>query len=284
MIRDYYQLTKPGIVYGNALTTLAAFLFASSWDFAPPLFFATMLGIMLVIASACVFNNYLDRDIDAKMARTKERALVTGVIKAKNALAYGTVLGLIGFALLYFFVNTLTAFLALFAFLMYVVVYGYAKRAGSWGTLVGSIPGAIPIVVGYTAVTNRLDLEALILILILVLWQMPHFYAIAIYRKDDYAGAHIPVLPLTKGIQRTKLSILSYIAVFTLATALLTALGYASYGYLLIIGVAGVVWFVRACVGFYTTDDDRWGRRVFKLSLVVLLAFCAALALAPFLP
>ena len=284
MIRDYYQLTKPGIVYGNALTTLAAFLFASSWDFAPPLFFATMLGIMLVIASACVFNNYLDRYIDAKMARTKERALVTGVIKAKNALAYGTVLGLIGFALLYFFVNTLTAFLALFAFLMYVVVYGYAKRAGSWGTLVGSIPGAIPIVVGYTAVTNRLDLEALILILILVLWQMPHFYAIAIYRKDDYAGAHIPVLPLTKGIQRTKLSILSYIAVFTLATALLTALGYASYGYLLIIGVAGVVWFVRACVGFYTTDDDRWGRRVFKLSLVVLLAFCAALALAPFLP
>src|SRR5579872_2970145 len=183
--RDYYKLTKPGIVYGNVFTTIAAFLFAIRWRFESfqsiELFLATVFGISFVIGSACVFNNYLDRDIDKRMERTQKRALVTGAISTRSALMYGTILGLVGFILLGVFVNVLTALIALVGFIFYVILYGIAKRGSHWGAVVGSVSGAVPIVVGYTAVTNQLDLTALILFLVLVFWQMPHFYAIAIY-------------------------------------------------------------------------------------------------------
>jgi protoheme IX farnesyltransferase len=284
MVRAYYELAKPGIVYGNALTTLAAFLYASRWDSAWLVFLPTMVGIMLVIASACVCNNYFDRDIDAKMARTKSRALVTGAISVTSALTYALVLGVTGIGLIFFYVNGLTAAVALFGFLMYVVAYGYAKRAGSWGTLVGSIPGAVPIVVGYTAVVGQIDLAAILLYVSLALWQMPHFYAIALYRREEYAAAGIPVLPIRRGIQRTRRSILAYITAFTILASLLTLFGRAGYTYLAVILVFGIAWFTRASTGFKSADEAAWGKRVFLFSLVVLLAFCFALATAPFLP
>jgi protoheme IX farnesyltransferase len=284
MLKEYYRLTKPGIVYGNALTTLAAYLFASGFHIRLLLFVATLLGISLVVASACVFNNYLDRAIDRKMARTKDRALAAGTISAASALAYGSLLGLIGFGLLWAHANSLTALIALFGWVMYVFVYGWAKRAGSWGTLVGSIPGAVPIVVGYTAVTGALDATALILFLILVFWQMPHFYAIAIYRESDYAAAGIPVLPIKSGVRATKRAILFFLAAFFVTAPLLTLLGYAGYAYCCIMLVVGAVWLALGIKGFKAPDDIKWARGVFFASLFVLLAFSAALAIAPLLP
>jgi protoheme IX farnesyltransferase len=284
MIKEYYRLTKPGIVYGNVLTTLAAYLFTSRWHIGFENFVATILGIALVIASACVFNNYFDRDIDKKMTRTKSRALVSGVIDVTYALLFGAVLGVVGFMLLFFFVNVLTGFVALVGFLVYIFAYTFSKRVTEWATEIGSIAGATPIVVGYTAVTGRFDLVALIFFLILVFWQMPHFYSIAMFRSGEYAAANIPVLPLKKGVHETKVRTLLYLSAFALAVFALTFFGYTGYTYALVMGVVTLVWFWRCIDGFSVQDDETWARKLFFFSLIVLLVFCAALALSPFLP
>jgi protoheme IX farnesyltransferase len=287
-IKDYYKLAKPGIVYGNVITTIASFLFASRWHFnglsSLYLFLATIIGLSFIIGSACVCNNYLDRDIDKKMSRTKDRALATGIISVRNALIYGTVLGLIGLALLCVFVNILSGLIALFGFIFYVVVYAYAKRASHWGVVVGSVPGAVPIVVGYTAITNHFDITALILFAVLVMWQMPHFYAIAMSRLDEYKAAGIPVLPVVKGMRIAKVHILLYIIAFIIATVALWTFGFAGYSYLASVLVFGLAWLARGLQGFTTTDDAKWAKKLFLFSLIVLVAFCVTLAVAPLIP
>ncbi|HVI60940.1 MAG TPA: heme o synthase, partial [Candidatus Saccharimonadales bacterium] len=192
MLRECYWLTKPGIIYGNALTATGGFLLAAKWQIDLSLFAATIGGTCLVIASACVINNYIDRGIDKQMARTQRRATVTGKISGPWAIIYGLALGISGFALLVLFTNALVALIGLAAYIDYIVLYGVSKRASVHGTLVGSIAGAAPPVAGYCAVTGRLDLGALIIFLIMVCWQMVHFYAIAIRRADEYRAAKIP--------------------------------------------------------------------------------------------
>jgi protoheme IX farnesyltransferase len=278
MLKDYYRLTKPGIVYGNVFTTLASFLYASEWHFPLMLFVATVLGISLVIASAGVWNNWLDQGIDRKMERTKDRALAAGRVRVASALMYGTALGLFGLLLLYLYVNTLTAGLALFGLVYYVAIYGYAKRRSHWSTVVGSVAGAVPIVVGYTAVTNKLDIVASILFLTLALWQMPHFYAIASYRMKEYMAAGIPTLPATRGLYTTKILMVAYIVVYVLVAALLAVLGYAGYLYLAAVLLFGCIWLGLAIQGFRAADDRTWARKVFFMSLIVLVAYSVALA------
>ena len=284
MLKLYYRLAKPGIIYGNLMTTIAAFLFATKWHFPIQLLIATIVGVALAIASACVFNNILDRDIDAKMPRTKERALVSGAISIRAATLYGTVLGIAALAILYFYVNPLTCLLAVVCFISYVVVYGYAKRTTSWSTVVGSISGAMPITMGYTAATGRADLAALILFLVLVFWQMPHFYAIGIYRLEEYKAAGLPILPAQKGIRRTKFHMLFYIVVFILAVYHLTYFGYAGYSYLAVMLILGLAWLALGLQGFRTADDAKWARKLFFFSLIVLTGFSLILSVAPFLP
>jgi protoheme IX farnesyltransferase len=290
IIRDYYQLAKPGIIYGNLLTTVAAFFFATRWlffFFGPhiiPLFFGTVVGISLVIGSACVFNNFLDKDIDADMSRTKDRALVTGMISNRNAIIYAYILGIIGFGVLLLFVNILTTAIAFFGFFMYVVVYTYAKRKTYWGALIGTIPGAVPIVVGYTAVTNRFDLTAFVLFFILIFWQMPHFYAIAIRRLDEYNAAGIPVFPAKKGVETTKWHILLFIIMYVTATVLLAITASLGYTYLILVLFFGAAWLVLAVKGFKTLDNEKWAKRLFLFSLIILLMFSLLIAVAPLLP
>ena len=217
MIKDYYSLTKPGIIRGNLITAAAGFFLASKDIVDMKLLLAMLVGTSLVIASGCVLNNYLDISIDKQMARTKKRALVTGTITSKNALIFATILGLSGEIILLIFTNLLTALIGLFGLFVYVIVYGAAKRRSTHGTLVGSLSGAVPPVAGYTAVTGSLDWAALTLFLILVCWQMPHFYAIAIYRYNEYKAAGLPMLPIVKGIRATKLQILNYCLFFVAA-------------------------------------------------------------------
>lgn len=289
--KDYYQLAKPGIVYGNIITTVAAFLFATRWHFFGAetlwLFLATIIGVSLVIASGCVLNNYLDKEIDAKMERTRMRALVVGRISDVNAIIYAVVLGVLGIAVLEIFVNMLTAGIALIGIVMYIIIYGAAKRGSSWGAVVGSFAGAVPIVIGYTAVTNQFDIVAILLFLILVAWQMPHFYAIAIYRLDEYMTAGIPVLPAVKGIRRTKVSIISYIVAYILAVSLLFIIGATGYTYLFLVLLVGITWFLLALHGFRLKtyfEEAKWARQVFLASLIVLITFSMTLALAPLFP
>lgn len=242
-----------------------------------------LAGISLVIASACVCNNYLDRDIDRKMDRTRGRALVRGDASPQAALTYAAVLGVVGLGLLLLFTNLITAAIGLFGFIAYVFIYGYAKRRSVHGTVVGSISGAIPPVVGYCAVSGRLDLAALLLFLVLVCWQMPHFYAIAIFRMADYKAAGIPVHPLVAGMRATKLQMLAYIGAFTAAGTSLSLFGYTSLAFGVFVVVLGWFWFWQGLRGLRTTDDVAWARKLFGASLLVLLLFCVGLGVDSFL-
>lgn len=278
MVKKYYWLTKPGIIYGNALTALAGFLFAAKWRVDAWLLISTLTGTCLVIASACVFNNCIDRNIDEAMARTQKRALVTKAISLPHAIIFGTVLGLIGFSLLTWFTNQLVVLIGVIAFVDYVALYGWSKRRSVWGTLVGSISGAAPIVAGYVAVTNHIDIGAGLLFLLLVMWQMPHFYAIALYRLKDYKAANIPVLPAVHGQHHTQMQVLLYILGFIAVVIALTGFGYAGYSFLAVMVALSVVWLWKGLRGFQGTDGAVWGRGMFLFSLVIILALSISLS------
>ena len=283
-VKAYYELTKPGIIRGNVLTAIAGFLFASQGNANLLALGQTVLGVIFIIASGCVFNNYIDRDIDKKMERTKKRALVTGKIKPLPALIFATILGVIGLLVLLAFINVLTALIGLIAFIFYVVVYGYAKRNSVHGTLVGSIPGALSLVAGYTAVTGRVDVTALLLFLIMAIWQMPHFYAIAIYRLHDYKAAGLPIISIKKGIAATKLQIITYIVAYAAASSLLTVFSYAGYVYLLTMLCMSGYWLWYASTSKRATSNEAWAKGVFGISLLVLLVFSLLISINNFLP
>ena len=281
----YYSLTKPGVTYGNAITAVAGYLLATGSSFDVVRFLTLTVGITLVIASACVINNFFDQDIDRLMTRTKTRALVAGKLPGRNAVIFSILLGVIGIALLYAYTNLLTVCVALFGWVVYVVFYGMlSKRMSIHGTLVGSVSGAAPIVAGYTAVTNQLDLGAWLLFAVLFLWQMPEFYSIAVYRQKEYAKAKVPVMSVVKGIKSTKIQILIYTVLFVLATLALTYFGYTGYTYALIMGALGANWIWIGMEGQSTKDDDTWARKMFRFSLVILLAFSGLISLEAFLP
>lgn len=257
---------------------------ASRWEFEFGLLASTLGGMALVIASGCVFNNYLDRSIDAKMARTKKRALVSGTISAPIATAYASVLGLSGFAVLARNTNTLTVCLGMLAIFSYVVVYGFFKRRSVHGTVVGSVAGALPPVAAYTAVTNRLDSGAVILFFMYVLWQMPHFYAIGMYRLNDYKAAGLPILSVKKGMRASKIYILAYTVAFIITSLLMTSFGYTGYTYLIIVGGVGLYWLYKGLKGFEATDDDKWAKQMFGTSLIVVMVLAVMLSVGPLLP
>lgn len=278
MLKTYYMLTKPGIIMGNVITMAAGFALASQGRFDYLLFLETLLGLGFVIASAGVFNSYLDRAADAKMSRTKDRPLVKGTISSQSALLFATLLGLIGVSILGVFTNLLTVFVAFTGFFVYLVLYAFWKYRSFYGTLVGSVAGAVPPVVGYCAVSNRFDMGAFILFMILLLWQMPHFFAIAIYHIKDYSAASIPVLPIQRGVPATKVQMLFYIVAFTGTAFMLTFLGYTGSVYLIITALLGISWFTLCAFGFNSSNDIQWARKMFIYSLVVIMTLCVTIA------
>lgn len=280
MIKQYLQVTKPGIIFGNLISVVGGFLLASKGSIDYPLFLATLVGVSLVVASGCVFNNYIHRDIDKKMERTKNRVLVKGLIAPSVTLVYATVLGIAGFALLYIAANPLAMWLAVMGFVVYVGVYSlYMKRHSVYGTLIGSLSGAAPPVIGYCAVTNEFDAGALILLAIFSLWQMPHSYAIAIFRFKDYQAANIPVLPVVKGISVAKNHITVYILAFMIATLMLTLVGYAGYKYLIVAAAVSVWWLGMALRGYKTENDSVWARKLFVFSIVAITSLSVMMSI-----
>lgn len=281
---EYYRLTKPGIIRGNLLTAIAGFLLASRGTIDWSVFIGITTGTILVIASGCVFNNYIDRDIDKKMKRTANRALVTGTISGSSALIFAGLLGLGGLAMLFSLTNSLTTLIGFIGLYSYVVLYGLAKRKTKYGTLIGSIPGAIPPLAGYTAVTGSLDMAAGLLFLALVTWQIPHFYAIAIFRSKDYAAAGLPVLPLVDGVRKTKYSILYYVGLFTITATALTLTDNTGGVFLAIVTTTGLIWLWFGIKNFRMKDSNAWARQMFFASLFVLLVFSFALSIDSFMP
>ena len=269
------SLTKPGIIFGNIITALGGFLLAQTGNFNLTLLLATLTGLSLIIACGCVTNNYIDRDIDQLMERTKNRPTALGLIPLRVIVYYALTLGISGAFILFMFTNLLTFTIALIGLFFYVVVYTlWLKRASIYGTLIGGISGAVPPVVGYCAVTNQVDMGALLLFLLLFTWQIPHSYAIAIYRLADYTRARIPVSPVVKGIPFTKASMLLYLVAFALTSLAFFFFGYTGFVYLVVASVINVMWLYLSAQGFYTKNDAVWAKKMFLFSIITITVLC----------
>jgi protoheme IX farnesyltransferase len=278
-IKDYLLVAKPGIIAGNLISAAAGFFLASKGQVDGTLLPATLIGISLVVAAGCVFNNCVDRKIDRKMVRTRQRALATGLIRLPVAVISATILGLAGFALLFAATNLLTVGIVLAGLVIYVGVYSlYLKRHSVYSALIGSLAGATPPLAGYCAVSGSFDLGAMIVLSIFSLWQMPHCYAIAIFRLDDYAAAAIPVLPVKKGTAMAKNHIVGYILAFTAATLMLTFGGYTGYSTLLVATGLGLAWLYMAWSGYTAADERLWARKLYVFSILTIFILSVMMA------
>src|SRR3990167_1356452 len=210
ILRHYYSLTKPGIVFGNSITALAGGLLATKGSLDFPLLSITLVGLGLIVAAGCVLNNFLDRLSDQLMPRTRRRPLAIKAISEKRALYFG-------FA----------------AFLLFAIV---------------------------------------------ICWQMPHFFAIAMYRIEEYRAASIPVLPIVRGAEATKIQMLVYVAGFVVLISLLTAFGFVGYCYLVVASFLALMWLKLAIQGFRTDKDKVWARKMFQRSLLVIIGLCIMIA------
>jgi len=277
--RAYAQLTKPGVLFGNALSAAAGYLFASQGNVNVIGFVWLALGTTLIIASACVLNNYLDQDIDTKMARTKKRAAWIEMVGQRNTVIFAVALGVLGFATLIATTNWLVVLIEIIGYVDYVVLYGmWSKRSSVHGTLVGSVSGAAPILAGYVGASGELNMGAALTFLALFVWQMPEFYAISIYRQKEYAAAGVPVISVVRGIPRTIREIFAYTLLFVLFTLLLGVLGYGGIIYSVGMGIVGAYWLTLAVQGFSTKNHDAWARKMFKFSINALLIFCGLIS------
>lgn len=282
-IKSYYHLSKPGIVYGNLITSTAGYLFVSHWHKLLGLFWMD-IGLALVIGGSCAINNVIDKDIDTKMERTKKRASVTGEIPSTYIRNYGLALIALGAVILSIFNNLTTMYVALFGVLIYVVIYGIAKRRTPYSTMIGAAAGAIPPVVGYTAYSSNIDQGAMILFFILVCWQMAHFYGIALYRKKEYKEAKLMIWPIVKGDWSTQLQAMVFIAIFTIFAMSVFIFGYTGFIYLVVMMVVGLTWLWYSVNIINKYNPTEWGRKIFISSLIVILITSVALSLGPVLP
>ncbi|MDI2696917.1 heme o synthase [Acinetobacter baumannii] len=271
MLKKYLFLTKPGILFGNFITTLGGFFLGAQGSIDILLLLLTLIGTTLVVASGCVVNNVIDQDIDTKMQRTQNRALVKKTISPTVALVYAFVLGVMGFSILWFGVNGYAFLFAMIGFIVYVGFYSlWTKRTSIHQTVIGSISGASPPVIGYTAVTHQFDVAALLLFLAYALWQMPHSWAIAIYRFDDYKNAGIPILPVARSIYRTKIECVIYILLFAAVLNGLYCFGYTNVFFLITFNALTAYWFYLSIIGFKAENDQLWAKRFFLYSVILI--------------
>jgi protoheme IX farnesyltransferase len=275
--RDYLSLMKVGITVANLMATFAGFWVACHGNPDPGLLVWTLLGTALVVASGATLNNYVDRDIDHRMERTRHRAVASGKVPPSHALAMGLALGAAGFAILSLLVNWVAAVCALVGWVMYAYIYTvWLKRTTSLSTVLGGIAGAMPPLVGYAGANGgMLDTCAWALFFTFFLWQPPHFLPLAMRRCDDYRAAGIPMLPVVRGFAATKRQILLYAAAMWPVSLLPYALGYENLAYLVVMFLLGLGFVVEAVRGMNTEDDIHWANRLFRYSLVYLTGLCA---------
>lgn len=284
ILRDYYYLTKPGLIYGNLLTVAGGYLYGAMRHPDILTLLGVVIGSALVMASGTVINNIYDRHIDKHMKRTKKRALVTGSIRPRHAAYYAITLAIIGLTLLALFTNWLTVLLGFLGLITYAGVYTYAKPRTVHATLLGTIPGALPPLAGYIAATNRVDASFWILFTLMACWQMAHFYAIAIYRQKDYAAANIPVITVHSGVPVAKRLILLFGCAYMISAVMLAFLGDAGLLFLIIMIPLSTWWLFIIIKGLRTDDAVAWARKVFFISLILLPSLCIALAINAWAP
>lgn len=259
------------MIMTNLITAFGGFWVASKWSINWLDLIYMLIGCALVMGSGCVLNNVLDRNRDVLMDRTKKRAIPMGVISTKSAIVYAAVQGIAGLAALYFLVNPLTALLGIVGHVAYVIIYTYwLKPTSTWSTSVGGISGAVPPVIGYCAVTGAVDMGAILLFAFMFLWQPPHFWALGIRKREEYRKAGYPLLPVVKGVLRTKWQMVPYLVLLYPTTVLLYTLGYVGVVFLVVGLLLLTVWTWSCISGFFAKDDDVWAMRSFKHSLYYL--------------
>ena len=282
--RRYLELTKPKVVTLISFTAIVGTLLASpGLPALAPLVFGN-LGIALAAACAAAINHVLDRRIDEQMARTRSRPLPSGALCEREALIFAAVLGVAAMALLAFLVNLLTAVLTFCSLIGYAVIYTvWLKRATSQNIVIGGAAGAAPPVLGWAAVTNSIDPNALLLFLIIFVWTPPHFWALAIARRDEYARAGIPMLPVTHGLAYTRHQVLLYTVLLVLVT-LMPFLTHMSGLVYLVTALGLNCGFLYYALALRITAREELPMRVFRFSVTYLMWLFAALLVDHYLP
>lgn len=268
VLRSFIILTKPGIVIGNLMVAVASFIYASHGSVDVSTLIAFIIGTIAIIGASCVVNNYMDVDIDKHMSRTAKRPSVTNAIAPPAAYLFAALLFIVGAQTLLHFVNERTAALGVLGALLYVLVYTPLKRRSHLATAVGTIPGAIPVLAGFMAGQGYIGAEGWVVFGLMVCWQMPHFYAIAVFRHTEYQAAKIPTLSVTKGLQRTILEIRMYIALFLALVGLLAVYEVLHMASIVALLGIGLYWLKTSLLS--ATKSVPWARSVFKASLLVL--------------
>lgn len=278
LVRDLVALTKPRITALVVFTTGGGLWLAGADSLSTILL--AIVGTALVVSSANALNCWMERDVDQFMARTRNRPLPAGRLDPQTALVFGLALGALAVPLLAVFVNPLTGLLAAIALVSYVWIYTPMKQRSPAALLVGSVPGAMPPLMGWTAVTGELEAPGFVLFGILFLWQLPHFLAIASFRQQEYTKAGIKVMPAVRGMRATKIHAVLYAGALVPMSLLLVPLGVAGTIYLALAGILGLA-FAAACFVWLRRQagENRMARAVFFTSLAYLPLLFAALAI-----
>ena len=283
LLRSYYELCKPNVVYMMLICALVGMLLAEQYVSSYLYLFTSLSGIALCAASAAAINQVIDRETDASMTRTDQRPLPQGELSPTHASIFALVIGVLGAMILYFFVNTLTMILTIASLIGYAFIYTvYLKRATPQNIVIGGLAGAAPPLLGWSSITNTIDPYALLLVLIIFVWTPPHFWALAIHRKDEYAKESIPMLPVTHGVEFTKLQIVLY----TIILFIVSVLPY-------IVLMSGIIYLVSALIlssiflyysiKLFVSKDNDIAMKTFQFSIYYIFLIFLALLVDHFL-
>ena len=279
LLKSYYQLCKPNVVYMMLICAFVGMLMAEETVNSFLYLFTALSGIAFCAASAAAINQVIDRDADASMTRTDQRPLPQGELSVTHASLFALVMGIVGALILYIYVNTLTMILTLASLIGYAFIYTvYLKRATPQNIVIGGLAGAAPPLLGWASVSNSIDPYALLLVLIIFVWTPPHFWALAIYRKDEYAKESIPMLPVTHGVAFTKLQIILYTIILFVVSLLPYVVLMSGEIYLFSALILSTI-FLYYSVNLYFSNDDEDAMQTFQFSIYyIFLIFLALLA------
>ena len=279
LCKDYFEVTKPKVVGLMLFTVLVGMLLAKPLSLSPLLLIMSLVGIGMVAGSAAAINQVADHRIDAAMRRTRTRPLPSGKLTSKQVLAFAAVIGLLGTIVLIVWVNYLTAVLTVLSLVGYAFIYTrFLKYATPQNIVIGGAAGATPPLLGWTAVTNQIELGGLLLFLIIFVWTPPHFWALALYRKKEYASVKVPMLPVTHGEDYTRLHIVLYTVLLTVVSVLPFVTGVAGAIYMFAALILDAIFLYYSIAMKITRSMDK-AMETFTFSIIYLLLLFAALLL-----
>ena len=278
LLKSYYHLCKPNVVYMMLICAFVGMLLAEQYVSSYLYLFVSLLGIALCAASAAAINQVIDRKTDASMTRTDQRPIPQGDLSPMHASVFALIIGISGSMILYFFVNTLTMVLTITSLIGYAFIYTvYLKRATPQNIVIGGLAGAAPPLLGWSSITNTIDPYALLLVLIIFVWTPPHFWALAIYRKDEYAKESIPMLPVTHGVEFTKLQIVLYTIILFIVSILPYVVLMSGIIYLVSALILSSI-FMYYAVKLFVSKDNEIAMKTFQFSIYyIFLIFLALL-------